>query len=257
MAVAPRRVLITGASGGIGRAFARQLAREHDLLLTGRDDGALGRIADELAGAGRRIDTLAADLGTHEGTEAVIAAAMRTETLTGVINNAGAAPTGRFLDTDPDAIAATVDVNCRATAVLTHALLPALLTSARSDGRRGFVLNVASTVAYAPVPRLAIYAASKAFVLSLTEALATELRGEPIDVLALCPGPTRTASLPFDFLPGTSEPEAVARIALDQLGRRTVAYTDLPTRATLTPLTCARVALSRALDAGLRLTMRR
>jgi short-subunit dehydrogenase len=103
---------------------------------------------------------------------------------------------------------------------------------------------------------LAVYAASKAFVLTFTEALATELRNEPLDVLALCPGPVRTRALPFSFVPGARSPEDVARIALDALGRTNVAYTDMATRTMLAPLSTARAAMSRALGAGIALTQR-
>jgi hypothetical protein len=201
------------------------------------------------------VDVVAADLASPKALNAIVETA-RQEPLDGLVNNAGLGPYGRFRDAATDELTAAVDVNCRAPVALTHALLPHLLHDVRRGDRRAFVINVASTVAYAPVPRLAVYAASKAFVLTFTEALATELRNEPLDVLALCPGPVRTRALPFSFVPGARSPEDVARIALDALGRTNVAYTDMATRAMLAPLSSARAAMSRALGAGIALTQR-
>lgn len=251
----PERVLITGATGGIGEAFARALPASTSLVLTGRSGARLEALRSALRLPGRSVMAVAADLGTDEGLEAVAEAAAAGP-LDGLVNNAGAAPHGPLLDADPDDLAATVDVNCRATVALSRALLPNLLEHASEGRGRAFLVNVASTTAYAPVPRLAVYAASKAFVLSFTEALATELRREPVDVLALCPGPTRTTALPFRVQLGARSPDDVARVALDALGRTTVAYTDAPTRLALAPIAKARAALSRALDAGLALTLR-
>ncbi|MFP4270450.1 MAG: SDR family NAD(P)-dependent oxidoreductase [Alphaproteobacteria bacterium] len=251
----PRRILVTGATSGIGEAFARTLPRDCDLVLTGRNDAKLDRLARELASERRRVEVVAADLASPKAVEAVVDTA-RAAPLDGLINNAGLGPYGRFRDAATDQLTAAVDVNCRAPVALTHALLPHLLEGAGGGDRRAFVLNVASTAAYAPVPRMAVYAASKAFVLSFTEALATELRHEPLDVLALCPGPVRTRALPFRVAPGARAPEDVARIGLDAIGRTSVAYSDMATRALLAPLSSARAAVSRALGAGLALTQR-
>ena len=252
----PRRILVTGATSGIGEAFARTLPRDCDLVLTGRSEATLDRLAQELASERRKVEVVAADLAAPKAVAAVVETA-RAGALDGLINNAGLGPYGRFRDAATDELTAAVDVNCRAPVALTHALLPHLLEGAGDGERRAFVINVASTAAYAPVPRMAVYAASKAFVLSFTEALAAELRHEPLDVLALCPGPVRTRALPFRFAPGARSPEDVARIGLDAVGRTSVAYTDMATRATLAPLSSARAAVSRALGAGLALTQRR
>lgn len=251
----PRRVLVTGATSGIGEAFARALPRDCDLLLTGRNAAKLDQLAEELVSERRKVEVVAADLAAPKAVDAVIETA-RQGPLDGLVNNAGLGPYGRFREAAADELTAAVDVNCRAPVALTHALLPQLTEGKRGADRRGFVINVSSTTAYAPVPRMAVYAASKAFVLSFTEALATELRHEPVDVLALCPGPVRTRALPFRFAPGTRSPEDVARIALDAVGRTSVAYTEMATRATLTPLSSARAMVSRALGAGLALTQR-
>lgn len=251
----PRRILVTGATSGIGEAFARTLPRDCDLVLTGRNQAKLDHLAHELTSERRRVDVVAADLASPKAVDAVIDSA-RAGPLDGLVNNAGLGPYGRFRDGATDELTAAVDVNCRTPVALTHALLPHLLEGAGGGERRAFVINVASTTAYVPVPRQAVYAASKAFVLSFTEALAAELRREPIDVMALCPGPVRTRALPFSFAPGARSPEDVARIALDAVGRTSVAYTDIATRAMLAPLSTARATVSRALGAGLALTQR-
>lgn len=251
----PRRILVTGATSGIGEAFARTLPRDCDLVLTGRNEQRLDELARELASERRKVEVVAADLASAKAVAAVVDTA-RTGPLDGLVNNAGLGPYGPFREAATDELTAAVDVNCRAPVALTHALLPTLLEGANRGERRAFVVNVASTAAYAPVPRMAVYAATKAFVLSFTEALATELRNEPLDVLALCPGPVRTRALPFRFAPGARSPEDVARVAYDALGRTTVAYTDMASRATLMPLSRARAAVSRALGAGLALTQR-
>ncbi len=251
----PRRILVTGATSGIGEAFARTLPRDCDLVLTGRNEAKLDQLAQELASERRKVEVVAADLAAPAALDAIVDTARRAP-LDGLVNNAGLGPYGLFSDAATDELTAAVDVNCRAPVVLTHALLPHLLEGARPGDRRAFVINVASTAAYAPVPRMAVYAATKAFVLSFTEALVAELRSEPLDVLALCPGPVRTRALPFRFAPGTRSPEDVARLALDAVGRTNVAYTDMATRALLAPLSNARAVVSRALGAGLALAQR-
>jgi len=251
----PRRILITGATGGIGEAFARTAPGDCDLVLTGRNETKLDELARELASERRRVEVVTADLASPSAVDAMVDTAL-TGPLDGLVNNAGLAPYGPFREAATDELTSAVDVNCRTVVGLTHALLPTLLADANAGERRGFVINVASTVAYVPVPRMAVYAATKAFVLSFTEALATELRHEALDVLALCPGPVRTRALPFRFAPGARAPQEVARAAYDALGRTTVAYTDMASRATLMPLSRARAAVSRALGAGLALTQR-
>jgi short-subunit dehydrogenase len=214
--------LVTGATSGIGEAFARALPPRTDLLLTGRDEAALGRLSAELPAAGRRVETVAADLATDAGLDAVSA---RAEAF-GVdlfIANAGVGPFGDFLQASEESLRATVAVNVMAPVVLARRLLPGMLGRAKAARRRAGLIVVSSNAGFVPVPRLAAYAASKAFDLSLTEALAAELASEPVDVLALCPTATRTrfaARSGFGGnLPGAEDPAEVARAALDALGR--------------------------------------
>lgn len=218
-----RRALVTGATGGIGGALARALPVATDLLLTGRNAEALAQLVQELARPGRRVDVVVADLGTDPGREAVAVAA-EAFAIDLLICNAGQGPFGDFLDAEEPALRATVSVNVMAPLVLLHRLLPGMLTRAAAAGRRAGVIVTSSGVAFYPVPRLATYAASKAFSLSLTEALAAELDGAPVDLLALCPTATKShfaeRSGYGPSLPGAQDPAAVARAALQALGRQ-------------------------------------
>ncbi len=221
--------LITGATSGIGEAFARLLPRETGLLLTGRDLDRLAALRDELGGAGtrdRRVEILAADLASEAGRAALIerAAALPIDLL---INNAGLGRFGALTDNPPESERAMVEVNVLAPVLLTRALLPGMLQRARSDGRRAGLIVVASTAGFAPLPYLSTYAATKAFDLFFAEGLAGELKREPIDVLALCPGATRTN---FQARAGglrypeskMASAEQVAREGLAMLGRKPV-----------------------------------
>lgn len=224
MRTAPHRAaIVTGATSGIGEGFARALPTATGVLLTGRDGTALDRIAGELAAPGRRVETVAADLATDAGLDAVTAwaEAMGVDLL---IANAGVGPFGDFLEASEESLRATVAVNVMAPVVLARRLLPGMLARARAERRRAGLVIVSSNAAFVPVPRLAIYAASKAFDLSLAEALAAELAAEPVDVLALCPTATRTrfaarSGFRGGDLPGAEDPADVAAAALRALGR--------------------------------------
>jgi hypothetical protein len=230
--------LVTGASSGIGAAFARVLPDHTHLLLTGRDGERLGALAAELSGGTRIVEPFVADLTKAEDREALIARAGEVE-IDLLINNAGLGQFGAVLDNDPHGEVDTVEVNCAAPVDLAVNLLPEMISRARMRGGRAGLINVSSTFAVQPVPYVATYSASKAFVLSWTEALAEELRGKPIDVLALCPGATRTdmarrAGFSRD-LPFRADPEAVAREGLTALGRETVHVCGHVSRAALAP----------------------
>lgn len=217
-----RSALITGASGGIGTAFARALPAQTHLLLTGRDAGYLNALATQLALPGRRVETVAADLAAASGREAVIRAAQRAD-IDLFICNAGVGKFGCFgrlpLSTEQEIIA----VNITAVVELLHALVPPMRNRVLSEGRRGGIIVVSSALALAPSPGLASYGASKAFLLHLIRSLSVEMAVGSLDFLALCPTATKTKFFARAGLPlpsRTMSPDAVAREALAVLGRR-------------------------------------
>jgi uncharacterized protein len=243
--------LVTGATSGIGAAFAETLPASTGLLLVGRDQTRLEEMSARLATAGRTIASLPADLGTDEGRERVIARAAQIG-IDLLINNAGRGKLGRLLDHDLEEARGTVELNVVTPLVLTRALLPDMLAQARTEGRRAGLIIVSSTAAFAPLPYFATYAASKAFDLVLAESLAEELRSEPVDVLALCPGATRTefgrrAGFALDNIPWAADPRVVAAEALRSLGRRTVLVSGRLRRAAYAPVTLPRAAAARYL----------
>ncbi len=211
--------LVTGASGGIGEQFARQLAgREVNLVLVARREERLSALAHELEGAhpGLSATVVAADLSTGDAPAAVADELERSGiTVDLLINNAGVGSLRPFVDEDRDAVLRAIQLNCVSLVALTSRLLPGMLTR-----NRGGVINVASTAAFQPIPTMAVYAASKAFVLSFTEALWGETKDSAVRVLALCPGPTETqffetASAEQRFLTrGRQPPDRVAAGAL-------------------------------------------
>lgn len=181
---------MTGASSGIGAQFARRFAgRGYDLVLVARRRDRLDALAAELADAhGATSTVVVADLADPGGPDEVARAVRgRGLLVDALVNSAGFGTYGPFVDTDPARLAAEIQVDVTAVALLSRLLLPDLVAS-----RAGILVNVASTAAYQPGPWFAVYAASKAFVLSLTEALWEEHRGSRLRVLALSPGPAET-----------------------------------------------------------------
>lgn len=251
-----RRALITGASSGIGAAFAAELPAECALLLAGRDRERLDRVAARHARGGRTVETVACDLAGPDGVDALVAAADAFG-IDLLVNNAGTGTVGPVLNQPVEAALATVQLNCLAVVALSRRLLPGMLARARDAGSRAGLIVVASAAAFAPVPYFAVYAASKAFDLHFTEALAEELRGEPVDVLALCPGATRTefgarSGAGVANVPGAADPRAVAAGALAALGRERVHLTGPVTRATLGPAMLPRRLVTGALGCVVR-----
>jgi uncharacterized protein len=177
--------LITGASAGLGAEFARQCARRgEELVLVARRRGLLEDLAAEVGNA----HVIAADLSAPAAPLRLLEEVEgRGLTVATLINNAGFGLIGRFADLPLDRQRQMLDLNVAALSELTHLVLPAM----KARGRGG-ILNLASTAAFQPGPGFAVYFASKAFVLSFTEALHQELKGTGIKVSALCPGPTST-----------------------------------------------------------------
>lgn len=180
--------LVTGASNGIGLEIARELAaRGHDLLLVARSEPRLAALAAELHGRhGVRADALAIDLATREAADRLVDEVERRGLQVDVlVNNAGFGLYGRHVQTSLDDEQQMIDVNVTTLTRLAKRLLPAMVRRGR-----GRILNVASTAAFQPGPYMAVYYATKAYVLSYSEALAEELAGTGVTVTALCPGPT-------------------------------------------------------------------
>jgi len=183
-------VLITGASGGIGEELARLFAAHHyDLVLVARTESKLLSLSGELARAhGIQARVLAADLADPAAPPRIFETLREASAAIDVlVNNAGFGATGAYAEIDYGVTARMIQVNVAALAHLTRLFLPGMLAR-----RKGKILNVASTAAYVPGPFMAVYYASKAFVLSFTEALAEETQGSGVTVTALIPGPTTT-----------------------------------------------------------------
>lgn len=180
--------LVTGASSGIGEEFARQLAaRGHNVTIVARRADRLEALARHLRTAHKvTADVLVADLETAKGRDAVTRL-LRERSPWLLVNSAGYATRGRLAQLDAARERAEVQVNVVAVQQLTLAALPGLLSE-----RDGDIINLASTAAFQPLPYMATYAATKAFVLYFTEALAEQLRGSGARAMALCPGPVDT-----------------------------------------------------------------
>jgi short-subunit dehydrogenase len=181
--------LVTGASSGIGAALARELAQHgHDLVLSARRVEPMRALATDLQAVGATCTVIAADLSKPGGAAALAAElgslGLAPEVL---INSAGLGAGGAFHESDSDRVSEMVYVNVVALTELTRALLPEMVRRGR-----GRVMFVASTAAFVPGPSMAVYCATKAYVLSLGEAISYELRGTGVTVTTLCPGPTRT-----------------------------------------------------------------
>ena len=182
--------LITGASSGIGLELAKLFARDgYDLVLVARRVERLERLGRELAGQhGIAFRAVGADLAAPDAPATLVRGLAAESVVVDVlVNNAGFGALGPFATADRETAGRIIQVNVAALTALTSLLLPGML--ARGRGR---ILNVASTAGFAPGPFMAVYYATKAYVISFSEALAEELRGSGVTVTVLCPGPTRT-----------------------------------------------------------------
>ncbi len=178
--------LVTGASGGLGLEFAKLLAAGgYDLALAARSAGKLDDIAKDLRAAhGIDVQTVAHDLGEPGAAAALFAEVPRCDVL---INNAGFASNGRFDQLPPERVREEVLLDVVTLTELTRCYLPGML-----ERRGGKIMNVASTAGFVPGPFMAVYYASKAYVISFSEALWEELRGTGVTVTCFCPGATAT-----------------------------------------------------------------
>lgn len=181
--------LVTGASSGIGASLARELAKDgHDLILAARRVEPMQVLAAELENVGSNCTIIAADLSKSGAAGALVrdieAQGLAVDVL---INAAGLGANGRFEESDPLRITEMLQVNVVALTELTRMLLPAMVAR-----RKGRVMLMASTAGFQPGPQMAVYCASKAYVLNFGEAIAYELQGSGVTVTTLCPGATDT-----------------------------------------------------------------
>ncbi len=216
-----RRALVTGASAGIGAAFAERLAKErYNLVLVARNGDRLETLAKRLRkDCGIQVEVLPTDLTQPAElriVEQLVAGEARLDLL---VNNAGFGTVGRFADLDADREEEEIRLNVVALVRLTRAALPGMIAR-----RRGAIINVSSMAAFQPGPYNATYSATKAYVNHFTEALHEELRGTGVTVQALCPGFTRTefqerAGIDVSAIPSFAwmTPDAVADAALAAL----------------------------------------
>ena len=186
----PQTVLITGGSGGIGYELAKLFARDHhNLVLAARSADKLKQVASELQGQfGVAVKTVAIDLATGPAAMFLFDQLRREEISVDIlVNNSGYGAFGEFAEMPEQEILGQIELNVTALTHLTRLFLPPMLAR-----RAGKVMNVASVAAFQPGPLMAVYYATKAYVLSFSEAVANEVRGSGVSVTCFCPGPTNT-----------------------------------------------------------------
>lgn len=234
--------MLTGASTGIGREMALLLgARGYYLILVARQEAALKSLAHELNTVyGVTAHVITADLSVPGAVETLLQQILALHVnLVGLVNNAGTGQYGPFINADIAHTTRMMQLNMVAMVELTHALLP--IFRQRGYGR---ILNVGSLLSFFPFPNYAVYAATKAFVLSFSEALHTELEGSGITVSTLAPGPTDTPFTTGDMLKtnayqgmGMASPADVAKLGIDTMmaGKRLAIHGFLNKVLSLTP----------------------
>jgi short-subunit dehydrogenase len=220
--------LITGASAGIGREFARQLAdRASSLVLVARRQERLEELRDELTkrNPALTVHIRATDLSDDRAVKELFDSLERENLLIDLlINNAGLGDVGPFATSEPQRVKEMLAVNMTALTLLTRSLLPGMIAR-----KRGAILNVSSTAGFLPIAGFAVYAATKAYVTSFSEAIRAELRGTGVTVSSLCPGPVYTEFTEVAARPGAQRDrtpkfvhvsaEEVARTGLAALER--------------------------------------
>ncbi|BAZ31981.1 short-chain dehydrogenase/reductase SDR [Cylindrospermum sp. NIES-4074] len=215
--------LITGASGGIGKAFAQELAaRKTNLVLVARSSEKLHQLATQLQEQYKiQVEVIVKDLTEPKATDGVFdAIKAKGLTIDLLINNAGFGDYGDFAKGDGERQLKIIQLNILALVDLTHKFLPLM-----RQRRTGSIINLSSITGFQPMPYLSVYAASKAFVLSFSEALWAENRDYGVRVMVVCPGPTETSFFTEAKFPQTlaeknnklSTPEEVVRDALQAL----------------------------------------
>ena len=210
--------LVTGASSGIGAEIARALARRgHGVTLVARREERLRELATELADThGIRAETLGCDLADEGARIRMLARLAELDLVVEVlVNNAGFGTSGSFAALDQDRELEMVRLNIEAVVALCGRFVPELV-----ERGRGAVLNLASTAAFQPLPRNATYAASKAFVLSFTDALHAEVKGRGVTATSLCPGPVKTEFVEVAGMDGAGGGHSVVRLDARRLRRR-------------------------------------
>ncbi len=192
--------VVTGASGGIGSALCRELDRRGigKITLHGRDERALRALSEEL---GCPTHLCIADLSTADGVAELAACTQEADLL---FNNAGFGSFGRFSESNATEQMKMVSVNCSAPVALAATILPAMIANGT-----GCIVNIASGMAFQPMPYMSTYAATKAFLLSWSEAVSVELAGTGVQMLTVCPGTVDTgfataAGVPIEAIPGVS-----------------------------------------------------
>jgi hypothetical protein len=228
--------VVTGASSGIGAALARLLARRgQPVLAVARRPDRLDALAAEARSLAAPIHPLPLDVAAPGAAERTLEESRRLGGATWLVNNAGFGAYGPFLKQDPARLASMLRVNCEALVLFTRAFLPDLLLR-----EHGVLVNVASTAGFQPTPFMAAYGATKAFVLSFTEAVREETSRSPLTVTAFCPGPVETEfgevagnEARLRTQPGRVTAEASARAALSAADRgRIVAVPGVLNQAT-------------------------
>jgi short-subunit dehydrogenase len=227
--------LVTGASSGIGRTFARTLAaRGYDIVAVARDKQRLDQLAEELQRAhGTAVEVLPADLCDPSQLATIEERVARDPAVDLLVNNAGFGAQTVFADYDVDAIEGEIRLNVIALTRLARAVLP-VMTARRAGG----IINVSSFGSFQAAPGFAVYAATKAYVTNFTESLHEELRGSGVNIVALCPGFTRTEFQERNDVDATrvpamawSSPDDVVDAALRALARgQAVCLPGLPNK---------------------------
>lgn len=212
-------VIVTGASSGIGAELARQLSMAgRPVLAVARRADRLQGLATEAASTGRGpIHPLAVDLTQERAAEQIRDRARSLGGATWLINNAGLAIFGGFLETPADDHRRQIRLNIEAVVTLTAAIAPDLV--ARGGGR---IVNIASTAGFQPTPYIAVYGGTKAFVLSWSEALSEELRARNVTVTAVCPGPVDTEIFSVGA-PGVARKKVAGELSAEQVAKEILA----------------------------------